>query len=154
MYDNRRLIEQFVEVQISFGNALQIIQEWKIVYASDAPMQAMLSDQQGRTLIVEPGIGWREEDGCYSLITNYSVLAPESTMPCLVPGDDRYERAAQLLNTCGKQFTVTDGFSVLQAVQREGIWATRVSFVYSAKEHIVYYVENNHFSRIERYEFS
>ena len=34
----------------------------KIVYAPDATMQAMLSDQQGRTLIVEPGIGWRE--GC------------------------------------------------------------------------------------------
>lgn len=60
-------------------------------------MQAMLSDQQGRTLIVEPGIGWREGDGRYSLITNYSILAPESTMPFLVPGDDRYERAAQLL---------------------------------------------------------
>ena len=87
-------------------------------------MQAMLSDQQGRTLIVEPGIGWREGDGRYSLITNYSILAPESTMPFLVPGDDR------------------------------GIWATRVSFVYSAKEHAVYYVENNHFSLIERYEFS
>ena len=116
-------------------------------------MQAMLPTQ-GRTLIVEPGIGWREDHGRYSLITNYSVLAPESTMPFLVPGDDRYERAAQLLNTYGKQFTVTDAFSVLQAVRQEGIWATRVSFVYSAKEHTVYYVENNHFSRIERYEFS
>ena len=90
----------------------------------------------------------------YSLIANYSVLAPESTMPFLVPGDDRYERAAQLLNTYGKQFTVTDAFSVLQAVRQEGIWATRVSFVYSAQEHVVYYVENNHFLQIERYEFS
>ena len=87
-------------------------------------------------------------------MTNYSLLSPESTRPFLVPGDDRYERAAQLLNTYGKQFTVTDAFSVLQAVRQEGIWATRVSFVYSAKEHTVYYVENNHFSQIERYEFS
>ena len=148
------LTEQFVEAKISFDDALQIVQERKIVYAPDATMQAMLSDQQGRTLIVEPSIGWREDDGRYSLITNYSVLAPESTMPFLVPGDDRYERAAQLLNTYGKQFTVTDAFSVLQAVRQEGIWATRVSFVYSAKEHTVYYVENNHFSQIERYEFS
>lgn len=148
------LTEQFVQGKISFDDALQMVQERKIVYAPDATMQAMLSDRQGRTLIVEPGIGWREDHGHYSLITNYSVLAPESTMPFLVPGDDRYERAAQLLNTYGKQFTVTDAFSVLQAVRQEGIWATRVSFVYSSKEHAVYYVENNHFLRIERYEFS
>ena len=143
-----------MQAKISFADALQIVQERKIVYAPDATMQAMLSDRQGRTLIVEPGIGWREDHGRYSLITNYSVFAPESTMPFLVPGDDRYERAAQLLNTYGKRFTATDAFSVLQAVRQKGTWATRVSFVYSAKEHAVYHVENNHFSRIERYEFS
>lgn len=148
------LTEQFVQAKISFDDALQIVQERKIVYAPDATMQAMLSDQQGRTLIVEPGIGWREDHGRYSLMTNYSVLAPERTRPFLMPGDDRYESAAQLLDTYGKQFTVPDAFSVLQAVRQDGIWATRVSFVYSAKEHTVYYVENNHFSRIERYEFS
>ena len=114
------LTEQFVQAKISFDDALQMVQERKIVYAPDATMQAMLSDRQGRTLIVEPGIGWREDRGRYSLITNYSVLAPESTMPFLVPGDNRYERAAQLLNTYGKQFTVSDAFSVLQASDRKG----------------------------------
>ena len=87
-------------------------------------------------------------------ITNYSILAPESTRSFLVPGDDRYERAAQLLNTFGKQFTVTDAFSVLQAVRQEGMWATRVSFVYSATERAVYYVRNNDFSQIKRHAFS
>lgn len=148
------LTEQFILAKISFDDALHMVQKRKIVYAPDATMQAMLSDQQGRTLIVEPGIGWREEHGRCSLITNYSVLAPESTMPFLVPGDDRYERACELLNTYGKHFTVSDAFSVLQAVRQEGLWATRVSFIYSAKEHAVYYVENNHFSQIEKYEFS
>lgn len=114
----------------------------------------MLSDRQGRTLIIEPGIGWREDNGRCSLITNYSVLAPESTSPFLVPGDNRYERAAQMLNTYGKHFTVTNAFSALRAVRQEGIWATRVSFVYSAKEHTVYYVQNNDFSQINKYEFS
>ena len=113
----------------------------------------MLSDRRGRALIIEPGIGWRKDDGRYSLITNYSVLAPESTMPFLVPGDDRYERTAQLLNAFGKHFTVTDAFSVLRAVRQEGIWATRVSFVYSLTEHAVYYVQNNDFSQIKKYEF-
>ena len=147
------LTEQFVQAKISFDDALEIVKERKIVYAPDATMQAMLSDQQGRSLIVEPGIGWREDDGRYSLLTNYSVLAPESTMPFLVPGDDRYEKADKLLNSYRKHFTVVDAFSVLQAVRQEGIWATRVSFVYSAKQHAVYYVQSNDFSQIEKYEF-
>ena len=148
------LTEQFIQAKISFDDALQIAQKKKIVYAPDATMQAMLSDRQGRTLIIEPGIGWREDDGRYSLITNDSVLAPESTRPFIVPGDDRYERADRLLNRYGKHFTITDAFSVLRAVRQEGMWATRVSFVYSAKERVVYYVENNKFSQIGKCEFS
>ncbi|MEE1490507.1 MAG: linear amide C-N hydrolase, partial [Massilioclostridium sp.] len=88
------LTEWFIQATISFDDALRMVQEQKIVYAPDATMQAMLSDRQGRTLIIEPGIGWREDDGRYSLITNYSVLVPESTSSFIVPGDDRYERAA------------------------------------------------------------
>ena len=36
---------------------------------------------------------------------------------------------------------------------QEGAWATRVSFVYSAKEQTVYYVENNHFECIQTFSF-
>lgn len=145
--------EQFIQAKISFDDALEIVKKRKIVYAPDATMQAMLSDRQGRTLIIEPGIGWREDHGRSSLITNYSVLAPESTRPFIVPGDDRYEKASQLLNTYGKHFTVADALSILRTVRQEGIWATRVSFVYSAKEHAIYYVQNNDFSQIKKYEF-
>lgn len=147
------LTERFIQAAISLDDVLQIVQERKIIYAPDATMQDMLSDQKGRTLIIEPGVGWREDNGLHSLITNYSVLAPESTRPFIVPRDDRYERAAQLLNTYGKRFTVADALSILRAVRQEGIWATRVSFVYSAKEHTVYYVQNNDFSQIETYAF-
>ena len=147
------LTERFIQAATSLDDVLQIVQERKIIYAPDATMQDMLSDQKGRTLIIEPGVGWREDNGLHSLITNYSVLAPESTRPFIVPRDDRYERAAQLLNTYGKRFTVADALSILRAVRQEGIWATRVSFVYSAKEHTVYYVQNNDFSQIETYAF-
>ena len=80
------LTERFIQATISFDDALRMVQEQKIIYAPDATMQAMLSDRQGRTLIIEPGIGWGEDDGRYSLMTNYSVLAPESTRPFIVPG--------------------------------------------------------------------
>ena len=94
-----------------------------------------------------------EDEGRYSLITNYSILAPESTRPFVMPEDDRYEKASKMLNIYGNHFTVNNAFSILQAVCQEGIWATRVSFVYSAEENAVYYVQNNNFSQIGKYEF-
>lgn len=90
------LTEQFIKAQISFDEVLQIVKSKKIVYASDATMQAMLSDVHGRTLVIEPGIGYREEQSKYSLITNYSLMKPESTRGFVMPGDDRYERALQI----------------------------------------------------------
>lgn len=147
------LTEQFIRAQLTFDDALRMVQTKKIVYALDATMQAMLSDIRGRTLIIEPGLGYREDTETYSLITNYSLLDPESTRPFIVPGDDRYKRAAQLLNGYGSNFTVSDALSVLRAVRQEGPWATRVSFLYSVKEQTVYYVQNNHFEQVSKYEF-
>ena len=147
------LTEQFIKAQISFDDVLQIAKSKKIVYAPDATMQAMLSDVQGRTLVIEPGIGYREEQSKYSLITNYSLMKPESTKDFIVSGDDRYERALLLLDNYKNQFSLSDAFELLYAVRQEGAWATRVSFVYSVNEQTVYYVENNNFDYIRKFKF-
>lgn len=147
------LTEQFIKAQISFDEVLQIVKSKKIVYAPDATMQAMLSDVHGRTLVIEPGIGYREEQSKYSLITNYSLMKPESTRDFIVSGDDRYERALQLLDNCKNEFSVSDAFTLLHVVRQVGIWATRVSFVYSVNEHTVYYAENNCFEHIRKFIF-
>ena len=147
------LTEQFIRAQITFDEACSIAGTKKIVYAPDATMQAVLSDKGGRTLVIEPGIGCREDTGRYSLMTNYSLLSPESTRPFLVPGDDRYERAGRILSQYGNTFGVSDAFSLLHAVRQEGPWATRVSFVFSAREQAVCYVENNHFEQVRTYRF-
>lgn len=147
------LTEQFIKAQISFSEVLQIVKSKKIVYAPDATMQAMLSDVHGRTLVIEPGIGYREEQSKYSLITNYSLMKPESTRDFIVSGDDRYERALQLLDNCKNEFSIPDAFTLLHAVRQVGIWATRVSFVYSVNERTVYYAENNRFEHIRKFIF-
>lgn len=147
------LTEQFIKAHISFDEALQIVKSKKITYAPDATMQAMLSDVHGRVLIIEPGIGYREEYKSYSLITNYSLIKPESTKDYIVFGDDRYERALKRLEKCNSDFSVTDAFHLLCGVRQEGLWATRVSFVYSVKEKAVYYVENNNFECIKKFVF-
>lgn len=148
------LTEQYLRGILSFEDALRLVQTRRIVYAPDATMQALLSAPDGRVLLVEPGLGWRVERRRYSLVTNYSLLDPASTRPYLVPGDDRYERTQALLERYGPDFSVQDAFSVLRAVCQEGLWATRVSFVYSAKEHTVYYVQNNRFDAVQAHRFA
>lgn len=147
------LTENFIQAELSFDDVLEILNTKKITYAPDAAMQAMLSDISGRVLIIEPGIGYQEEKKQYSLITNYSILAPESTQEFIVAGDNRYEQALQFLEECNDIFSVSDGFSLLQKVHQEGLWATRVSFVYSANEQAVYYTENNQYEHIKKYSF-
>ena len=136
------LTEKFIKGAITFDDALNIVQNSKIVYAPDATMQAMLSDKNGRVLIIEPGLGYRFEQAKYSLITNYSILSPETTKPYIVSGDDRFERADEQLKKSGDDFSVTEAFNILKSVKQEGLWATRVSFVYSIRENKVYYVLN------------
>ncbi|MDC7286924.1 conjugal transfer protein [Blautia schinkii] len=147
------LAENYIKGKISIDDALEIVQNRKIVYAPDATMQAMLSDKNGRVLIIEPGIGYRFEQTKYSLLTNYSVLRPETTRPYIVPGDDRFERTRQMLEKQSDDFSVTDGLEILKSVRQEGLWATRVSFVYSVRENEVHYVLNNEFENIVKYKF-
>ena len=65
-----------------------------------------------------------QEQKQYSLMTNYSVLKPESTRPYIVPGDDRYERAQAQLEKQKETFSVSDAFHILKSVRQEGLWAT------------------------------
>ena len=94
-----------------------------------------------------------QEQKQYSLITNYSVLKPESTRPYIVPGDDRYERAQAQLEKQKETFSVSDAFHILKSVRQEGLWATRVTFVYSVMEKKIYYVLNNDFEEMSEYFF-
>ena len=94
-----------------------------------------------------------QEQKQYSLMTNYSVLDPESTRPYIVPGDDRYERAQAQLENQKETFSVSDAFHILKSVRQEGLWATRVTFVYSVMEKKIYYVLNNDFEEMSEYFF-
>lgn len=147
------LTERFIKGEILLDDALDMVQDKKIVYAKDATMQAMLSDKKGRVLVIEPGVGYRFEHTAYSLITNYSVLNPEITRPYIVPGDDRFERADKMLKEQRESFSVADAFDILRSVRQEGLWATRVSFVYSVRENRVFYVLNNDFGNVMEYGF-
>ena len=148
------LIENYTKAQISFDDAVNIVQSKRIVYAPGATMQGMLSDKNGRVLLVEPGIGYKEERERYSLVTNYSLLEPDATKEFITPGDDRYERAKAMLEQAPMNFSVEKALTVLKCVTQQGEWATRVTFVYSVKENKVSYVLNNKFDHVMEYQFN
>lgn len=148
------LTEAFISSVLSYDDVRTLLTCKTVTYAPDATMQAMLSDAQGRTLIIEPGIGWREETvSRFSLITNYSLIDPARTAPYIVPGDDRYVRAQALLAANGNDLSVADALEVLRAVRQEGAWATRLSFVYSRQEQAVTYCENGDFTQTRKVVF-
>jgi hypothetical protein len=153
-YTIAELTERFVCGGLSFEEAVEIAQEKEIIYENGATMQALLSDKNGRVLIVEPGIGYKTEMEKFSLITNYSLLSPQSTQFYITLGDNRYECAKELLNRYDENFSVAEAFSVLKEVKQEGLWATRVSFVYSVNSQTVYYIENNQFDEIKEWKLS
>lgn len=70
------ILEKYIKAELSFDDILGLLHTKRLVYAPDATMQAMLTDALGRALILEPGIGHREEAGRFSLMTNYSLLDP------------------------------------------------------------------------------
>jgi hypothetical protein len=94
--------------------------------------------------MVEPGVGSRTERERFSLLTNYSVLEPERTSP-FDAGRRPLRKGAEILARSGRIFSVCDALALLKTVRQEGLWATRVSFVYSVGERTVYYVLNNDF---------
>ena len=53
----------------------------------------------------------------------------------------------------GENFSISNAFDVLRSVRQEGLWATRVSFIYSVAKNKVYYVLNNDFKNIAEYQF-
>ena len=147
------LTERYIRGEVTFSGVLETVRQKRVVYAPDASMQSMLSDRAGRALMIEPGVGSRMEAGRYALVTNYSILDPQSTRPFVIPGDDRYERAKEILDRADASFDVEDAFRLLHEVRQEGMWATRVSFVYSALENGVYYALNNDFSHVRENRF-
>ncbi|MDD3213789.1 MAG: conjugal transfer protein [Eubacteriales bacterium] len=148
------LADRFNRGELSLNDAVKIAEEKSIVNAPDCTMQVLLSDRSGRVLIAEPGVGYRLEKQRYSLITNYSLLDPAGTRPYITPCDDRYERAQAMLDKATPSFSVENAFAVLREVKQEGLWATRVSFVYAVKQNCVYYVRNNEFDRIREHRFT
>ena len=53
---------------------------------------------------------------------------------CIRDRDNRYEKAKDLLQGYGKNFSISNAFDVLRSVRQEGLWATIVD-VYKRQDY-------------------
>ena len=161
-------IDQVVDSYISGTNTLEdvirIANEKEIVNLPkgsvempDLAMHSLLADREGKIMILEPGNGYSFIQEKYAVLSNFSMLE--------LPGDfcdenakyygkDRYDKAMRILRNSSDDFSVEDGMRLLRTVKQEGIWATRVSFVYSNNENAVYYCMERDFDHVIRHRFT
>lgn len=122
----------------------------------DPAMHSLLSDREGRILMIEPGNGLAVIRENYAVMSNFPMLIlPEDLIPEKYGyyGVDRYETAVKMIGKAGEDFTPEDALAVLDAVKQVQWAPTQVSFVYSQNENRVYYTLKHDFNHISIHRF-
>ena len=157
------LVDGFIRGKYALPEVERLAREKKVVNLPagvvgipDMGMHSLMSDGEGRILVVEPGNGTAVISEKYAVMTNFAVLE--------LPGDftpenfgyygkDRYDAALSILRASGDDFSARDGLALLDAVKQTGRWGTRVSFVYSGNENAVYYALEHDFEDVRVHRF-
>lgn len=99
-----------------------------------------LSDGEGNVLHIVPGQGtlYYEKPAC-KILTNFSPFKGESELHPWM-GLDRYNKAEEMLEKAGEDFSVPDAFRILKAVAQQAC-PTVVSMVFDVTERKVFWCE-------------
>ena len=123
----------------------------------DLAMHSLLSDKEGRILMIEPGNGYAEVWEDYAVMSNFPMLILPRDMTeeqFGYYGVDRYETAVTMIADAGSDFSPEQGLAVLKAVKQVQYAPTRISFVYSQNENKVYYALEGDFDHIMTHQFA
>ena len=159
-----QVVHRYLTNEISLDDIIHLAMTKEIVNLPtnsveipDLAMHSLLSDKEGRIVILEPGNGFSVITEKYAALTNFALLELPKDFNKENEGyygKDRYDRAMSILRESGEDFSVEDGIRVLRAVKQEGQWATRVSFVYSNNENAVYYCLERDFEHLIRHQIT
>lgn len=121
----------------------------------DIALHSLLSDKEGRILMIEPGNGHAEIKDNYAVMSNFPMLIlPNDLMAnSTYYGLDRYETAVRMIEEANQDITPEYALSILEAVKQTMYAPTKISFVYSEKENKVYYCLNGDFNNIQTHKF-
>ena len=156
------LVDRFISGKKSIDDIIDTARRKRIVNMpggagmADPALHSLLSDREGRVIMVEPGIGCAEITASYAVMSNFTMLRLPEDMAAErfgYYGMDRYETVVRMIEAAGDGFTPAYGLSILEAVKQERYAPTRLSFVYSQNENRVYYALERDFAHIQTHPF-
>ena len=156
------LVDRFLAGQYGLDDIIETAKKKRIVNMPgsvgmpDPALHSLLSDREGRILLLEPGNGYAEIREHFAVMSNFPML--------ILPGDltpekygyygvDRYETAVNMIENAGEDFSPKDALAVLDAVKQIRYAPTQISFVYSQNENRVYYTLKSDFDHISIHQF-
>ena len=157
------LVDRFLAEKTGMDEIIRTVRKKRIVNLPgaavgipDPAMHSLLSDGEGRILMVEPGNGYAEIQEHFAVMSNFTMLVlPEDLTAERFGyyGMDRYRTAVSIIREAGDGFSPDYGLRVLDAVKQEQYAPTRVSFVYSQNENRVYYTLERDFAHVRIHQF-
>lgn len=157
------LVDRFLAGKINLDAIIQTAREKRIVNLPgaaaglpDPAMHSLLSDREGRILMLEPGNGYAEIRESYAVMSNFPMLILPTDLTeerFGYYGMDRYQTAVRMIEAAGSDLCPENALAILSAVRQEQYAPTRVSFVYSQNENKVYYTLEREFAHIRTHQF-
>lgn len=158
-----RIVDDYISDKITFDDIKTIADTREITQipngAVDMPtiaFHSLITDKEGRIMLLEPGNGYSVIKEKYAVLSNFSMIELPKDLTNEkygYYGKDRYDIAMDCLRNSSDEFSVFDGLSILKKVKQVRNWATRVSFVYSRNENSVYYCTEGNFDDIDKHCF-
>lgn len=147
------LVNDYIAGKLDFQDLRDVTARSSVVNAPGCSMHSLFGDAAGRMFLVEPGFPARELTGDHAVISNFPIQGePGALRPELACwyGEDRYQKAEEMLEKAGDEFGLTEGMEILEAVSQTAPAPTRVSFVYSVKTRTLRYaLERNYEETVE-----
>jgi hypothetical protein len=147
------LTNRFIRNQYSMEDVEAILKTKTLVNIPGGSMHSLLTCVDGPIYLIEPGLGYQEIKENYAVISNFPILKqPDHFEPWF--GKERYDIAQAILQKSTDDFNAQDGIELLKQVKQDGLWSTKVSFVYSVNEKKVYYCLNGDFDHLQIHSFN
>lgn len=133
----------------TLGEIKDIVEREPVYSVPGVTFQSQLSDKDGNVLQIIPGQGYqyflKPE---YSVLTNFSPFKGDTEQHPWM-GQDRYNKAVEMLEKGNDDFDVSDCFEILKETAQT-ICPTVVSMVFDVTDGMVYWCENREWDRVEK----
>lgn len=151
-----KLFSDVLAEKVELSNLQKYLDETKIVNVPNYSVHSMITGNNQKTFIVEPGRPLIERTKKVAVLTNFtfSTLLDADYKNVKGTGSERYKRAYEEISKNEDSFSLESGFKVLQqTAQYEGDFPTQLSIIYIPDEETVYFTVRRDFKKVFSFSF-